>query len=434
MLNHGSRPGEVAATGGGRTFVGFGFGAIQAGLFLFEAFKSGRFNRMVVAELLPDLVASLRRAKGRYGVNVATRAGIVHHFVDGIEILNPSDASDRQKLIEAVAEADELGTALPSVGAYCGGGEAAVVEILRAAFELRVRAEGRKSCVIYTAENHNHAAEILGEGLSAKLGVHALDCMAETQILNTVIGKMSGIVSDPCQIHEQGLMPITPKSERCFLVEEFNRILISRIRIPGFERGIGVFEEREDLLPFEEAKLFGHNAAHALLGFLARLRGFSFVSQAAGDRELMDTVRGAFLEESGRALCQKHAGVDPLFTPSGFHAYAEDLLERMVNPHLRDAVDRIVRDPLRKLGWDDRLVGTMRLILDNGGSPTRYALGAAAAFKELAGAARHPSATDDEVWDELWGPGLSRSPQGRVIVGRIAEAARRLDGWKAVKA
>ena len=38
----------VDATGQpGRTFVGFGFGAIQAGLFLYEAQQSGAFTRLV---------------------------------------------------------------------------------------------------------------------------------------------------------------------------------------------------------------------------------------------------------------------------------------------------------------------------------------------------------------------------------------------------
>jgi len=39
---------------GSKTFVGFGFGAIQAGLFLYEAYQSGNFGRLVVAEVLPD--------------------------------------------------------------------------------------------------------------------------------------------------------------------------------------------------------------------------------------------------------------------------------------------------------------------------------------------------------------------------------------------
>ena len=60
-----------------RTFVGFGFGAIQGGLFLYEAFRSGKFGRLVVAEVVPEVVAAVRRAQGRFRVNIATRTGIV---------------------------------------------------------------------------------------------------------------------------------------------------------------------------------------------------------------------------------------------------------------------------------------------------------------------------------------------------------------------
>jgi hypothetical protein len=45
------------------TFVGFGFGPIQAGLFLAEAFQlSGAFHRLVVAEVVPAVVAAVRAA------------------------------------------------------------------------------------------------------------------------------------------------------------------------------------------------------------------------------------------------------------------------------------------------------------------------------------------------------------------------------------
>ena len=47
---------------GRRTFVGFGFGPIQTGLFLSEAFASCRFGRLVVAEVMADLVAAIRGA------------------------------------------------------------------------------------------------------------------------------------------------------------------------------------------------------------------------------------------------------------------------------------------------------------------------------------------------------------------------------------
>ena len=185
---------------------------------------------------------------------------------------------------------------------------------------------------------------------------------------------------------------------RAFLVEEFNRILITQITVPEFRRGIEVFAEKPDLLPFEEAKLYGHNAVHALLGYLAHRRGYQFMSDLAGDAALMQLGRAAFLAESGPALIARRGGLDPLFTPAGYQAYADDLLRRMTNPWLSDAVARIIRDPRRKRSWTDRLIGTMRLALDAGISPVRFATGAAAAWAVLQ--AEAPGASWESLWPE----------------------------------
>ena len=74
---------------------------------------------------------------------------------------------------------------------------------------------------------------------------------------------------------------------------------------------------------------------------------------------------------------------DPLFTTEGYRAYADDLLERMVRPNLNDMVWRICRDHVRKLGYDDRLYGTMRLALQYSIQPRNLASGAAAAVLSM---------------------------------------------------
>jgi hypothetical protein len=107
------------------------------------------------------------------------------------------------------------------------------------------------------------------------------------------------------------------------------------------------------------------------------------MSEAADDQALMKLAREAFLEESGAALIARYQGLDPMFTAAGYQAYADDLLERMTNPYLRDRIERVIRDTPRKLEWDDRLIGTMRLALDAGVTPRRFALGAAAALETL---------------------------------------------------
>ncbi|MFA5688125.1 MAG: hypothetical protein WC959_03110 [Kiritimatiellales bacterium] len=359
-----------------RTYLGFGFGAIQSGLFLYEAFRSGNFARLVVAEVVPEVVDDVRTAGG-YWLNIATPHGIEKQFISGVEIYNPAVPADAGKLIQAAAEAHEIGTALPSVD-FFSRGTPSIAGILRAGFELKLQDKTLPDAVVYTAENNNHAAGILEQqiGLSLKNRV---------QLLNTVVGKMSGVVTAAEQIQNGGLMRVTPSAARAFLVEEFNRILITKITLPEFRRGITVFEEKADLLPFEEAKLYGHNAVHFWIGLHMRRAGAQFMHDISGNEKIFISARRAFIEESGAALCRKYSDTDALFTPAGFAAYADDLLIRMVNPFLTDRVDRVCRDMERKLGWNDRVIGTIRLVLNQGISPVLFAEGAALAAVEFFG-------------------------------------------------
>ena len=371
---------------GTRTYVGFGFGAIQAGLFLYEAFSSGAFHKLVVAEVRPDVVAAVRESGGFFRVNIARRDHVEQTEVGPVEIEDPASEADRQRLVEAVANAEEISTAVPSVRHYVSAGPGSIHRILTAGLQEKV-ARGGPRAVIYTAENHNHAAEILEASVMDQFSDDQWESVrSQVRFLNTVIGKMSGTVSDAEEIQTLGLSTITPKRKDAFLVEVFNRILIPEIRFepvkgrPPFHRGIEAFVEKRDLIPFEEAKLYGHNAIHALAAYLGAVRGVRYIAELRDFPEVMSFLRAAMVEESGEALIRKYAGVDVLFTPEGYRRYADDLLIRMTNPLLRDTVERVGRDPERKLGWNDRLIGTMRMALREGVKPHRYALGAAAAL------------------------------------------------------
>ena len=133
-------------------------------------------------------------------------------------------------------------------------------------------AEGLKgshvqATIIYTAENNNHAAELLRDLVQKRIGSINAN---RIQFLNTVIGKMSQVVNDVEMIKKFNLKPMAPAIDRAFLVEAFNKILITKATIKDFTPGIKVFLEKDDLLPYEEAKLYGHNAIHAILAYLRR--------------------------------------------------------------------------------------------------------------------------------------------------------------------
>jgi mannitol-1-phosphate 5-dehydrogenase len=411
---------------GSRTYVGFGFGAIQSGLFLFEAYQSGAFKRLIVAEVVPEIVSAVRKAGGKFQINIAFDDHVGQASLDGIEIYDPADSVDRQGLMDAIAQAEEISTAIPSVDLYATSQPHSLHRILAAGLSKKIALDGPQA-IVYTAENHNHAAEILKTTVLEQVPPDLQAALnGRVCFLNTVIGKMSQVVSDRAEIHQCGLATITPDLPRAFLVESFNKILISKIQLDEpFQRGIARFIEKDNLLPFEEAKLFGHNATHALGGYLGSLMGMRYMADLAAVPGMSGFLRRAFLDESGRTLIHRYQGIDPLFTPGGYQAYADDLLQRMMNPYLLDRIERVTRDPARKLGWDDRLIGTMRAALSEGVQPKRFAFGAAAALSVMS------NDPFSRSWlDALWQVDESESDQKEKVFSLLEAGWVKLAAWR----
>ena len=359
------------------TFVGIGLGPIQTGIFLAGAFKGG-FDRIVIAEVNNDLKNAVNAA-GSVTINIANRDSITTEVYGNVEVYNPLDPAELPKLIDAAAEAEEFATALPSVKFFSSCAPWLLEGFKRSPERRRF---------IYTAENNNHAAEELEKAVGV--------AFPDTYYLNTVIGKMSGVL-------KEGSLPmLAPGAAVGHLVEAFNTIYISKC--PGIEeRKTASLYVKDDLYPFEEAKLYGHNATHFLLGTLGKAKGFTTMDELADQKDLLAVARAAFVEESGKALVKKYAHLnDELFTEAGFTAYAEDLLVRMTNPFLKDAIDRITRDLERKLSWEDRVIGTMRTILSQGVTPVNFGKGAKLAAAEFAegGDAKAKLAA---LWPQPWG-------------------------------
>ena len=383
----------------GGTFVGFGFGAIQGGLFLPAALESGNFDRLVVAEIDAELVAQIRRAGGRYQCNIAESETLRTVEVSGVEVFNPLVAEDRPALLEAIAGANELCTALPSFKLY-DSGAASVAALLTEGLGRKVENTQAPSAVVYAAENDARAAARLREACLTRKPSGFGNRVVFSE---TVIAKMCSVVSDGSRMREEGLLPLTEFSSRALLVEAYDTILIDD-RVPaGFVRGLDRFITKPNLDPYALTKFFGHNAIHATLGFLAKQEGLRFMHELRENPELMMLARTAFVEEAGVGLRAKYSNVrDDLFTEDGFSDYAEDALERMINPFLRDPVDRVTRDPIRKLGWEDRLLGSMKLAIQAGAVPRIMARAArvALAYACEEGPWAEPGQALKEIWKD----------------------------------
>jgi len=79
------------------------------------------------------------------------------------------------------------------------------------------------------------------------------------------------------------------------------------------------------------------------------------------------------MKESGDALCKKHG-----FSPEEHAKYIEKIMNRFRNPYIKDDVARVGREPVRKLGPADRLVGPAKMA-DEFGLPKTNLLKAIAA-------------------------------------------------------
>ena len=128
-------------------------------------------------------------------------------------------------------------------------------------------------------------------------------------------------------------------------------------------------------------------------------------------------------------MIRKHGGKDHLFTPEGYREYALDLLERMTNPHLLDSVERVGRDAHRKLGWDDRLVGTMRVALAQNVVPRRYAVGAAAALATLEPAFLLTDMSARALLAPIWGNEAMKTKDAEDVLSLIGDAKHRVKRW-----
>ncbi len=389
----------------GGTFVGFGFGAIQGGLFLPEAYRSGNFNRLVVSEIDQETVDHLRASGGVYSCNVAGEFSLQQIEVSGVEAYNPLVDGDRRKLVEAISEASELCTALPSFKLY-DSGSASVACLLSEGLSHKFSRDNLPVAVVYAAENDSRAASRLRDSC---LKYRAEGFSPRVSFSETVIAKMCSVVTDPERIQKEGLLEVVDGASKAFLVEAYDRILVEEEAPEGFQRGLERFVAKSDLDPFSQAKFLGHNAIHAMLGYLAKDRGIEFMHEAGASNDLMKKVKAAFLDESGVGLITEYAKVDDeLFTEEGFNEHVEDALRRMVNPFLRDPVARVTRDSARKLGWEDRLLGAMRLALQAGVEPHGLAEGARIALR----CAREEEGwgSQSEALDALWN-GVSAQQQ-----------------------
>jgi mannitol-1-phosphate 5-dehydrogenase len=330
----------------------FGAGNIGRG-FIGQLFSQGGYD-VVLIDAVESLVSLLNQA-GEYPLQ------LVSNDSDQTIMIGPVSArsiKQQQDVNEAILNADIMATAVgvPILPLLAGP----LAEALRYRQD-----QGRVEPLdILVCENKLGAGDYLKK-LIGDAGP-GLGDMLENRIgfVETSIGRMVPVLSEA----ERKANPLLIRSE------PYSELPVDAA---GFKNKIPAIDNIKPFEPFHfyhQRKLFIHNMGHALTAYLGYLSGYKTIDQAIirpGIRQLVENA----MRQVGAALSRAY-NVD--FALLEDHIL--DLLNRFGNRKLGDTVDRVGRDPLRKLSEEDRLAGALKFAVEQGYEPFGIAAGFAAAI------------------------------------------------------
>ena len=119
----------------------------------------------------------------------------------------------------------------------------------------------------------------------------------------------------------------------------------------------------DDVAPYIERKLFTVDTGHATTAYYGAQAGIEKISDALADPAIAAKV-SATLEETSALLEAVH-GLDP----TELAEYRATILRRFPNPALPDTVERVGRQPLRKLSRNERFVSPAASAANGGCRP-----------------------------------------------------------------
>lgn len=124
-----------------------------------------------------------------------------------------------------------------------------------------------------------------------------------------------------------------------------------------FEGTEKFFNRVEDFRAYYYRKLHTNNMGHAILGFCGLQKGYTDTVSAVSDPEINEYVKKC-LEEAGEMLIKEYS-----FTEAEIKEHLKELITRYYG--MNDSLKRLAREPLRKLGKGERIIGTILKCLKN---------------------------------------------------------------------
>jgi mannitol-1-phosphate 5-dehydrogenase len=334
------------------TAVQFGAGNIGRG-FLAQLFHESGLE--VVFVDVADAVVEALNAHHAYTIQIVGE-GAEAIPITGVRAVH---GRDRVRVAEEIAQAEIVCTA---VGANA---LPYIAPALAAGLLARHKSVGTPLNILL-CENLHDAAKVLRQAVIEHLAErYREEILAKTGFVQAVVARM---------------VPFQTEADRAadvlaVKVEAYKRLPIDAQAIVGEWQPIVGVEPVSNFEAWVARKLYVHNGAHAVLGYLGHEAGHTYGYDALRDPKIA-AVLDAVLDETGRALVACYG-----FDPKEQAAHVADLKRRFLNESLGDTCRRLARDPIRKLTPDDRLVGAARLCESQGIEPSALAQVIASALR-----------------------------------------------------
>lgn len=332
----------------GRKAVHFGAGNIGRG-FVGLLLHEGGYE-VVFSDVADGLVDAIN-AVDSYTVHEAGPGGS-DHVVTGFRAVNSKN--DPDGVAAEVATADVVTTAVgPTVLRF-------VAPTIVAG--LALRSPDAAPLQVMACENAIGATDTLRAEVEKAAGADAAELLSRAVFANTAVDRIV-----PGQPADGGVdVTVEPYYEWAIESGAFGGDLP---QIPGAHFV-------DDLAPYIERKLFTVNTGHAATAYFGARAGIERISDALADPDIAARVSAA-LEETSAVLVAEH-GLDP----ADLAEYRATILDRFRNPALVDTVQRVGRQPLRKISRHERFIGPAAMAAERG-LPTIALVGAVTAALEF---------------------------------------------------
>ena len=221
-------------------------------------------------------------------------------------------------------------------------------------------------------------------GIDSALNIIACEngLMASSQLEKAVTGLLSDEQKVWAEKHvgfpncsvDRIVPPVRSENPADVVVEDFYEWNVDKNAFKGEIPAIGGMNLAENLEAYIERKLFTLNTGHAITAYVGKMKGCSTIDESIAVPEIYSLVKSA-MQQSGEALVRQFG-----FDRDAHFRYIDKIIGRFRNSYLKDDVNRVGRDPVRKLSANDRLVKPLSLARSYGFSYDSLLLGIGAAL------------------------------------------------------